>query len=154
TSDTDTEIVAHLVNLHVSDGKPLEDAVRAALRELRGTYAIAVLSKHEAGKIVVAKSASPLVLGLSDGETFCGSDVPALLPYTRSMIFLEDGEMALLTRGGVTISNLDGNVVERDAVHIDWSPMMAEKAGFKHFMLKEIHEQPRAIEDTLRGRLN
>ena len=153
-SDTDTEIVAHLINLKTREGHGLEEAVRLALREVRGTYAIAVVSKNEPDKLVVSKTASPLVLGLGQGEMFVGSDVPALLPYTRDMIFLEDGEIATLTANSVRISTLDGKPVERAAQRIDWSEMMAEKAGFKHFMLKEIHEQPRALEDTLRGRLD
>ena len=154
-SDTDTELVAHLVHFKVKDGLDLESAVRAALRELHGAYAIAVLSKNEPDRIVVAKSSSPLVLGLGDGVTYCGSDIPALLPYTRRMVFLEDGDMAVLTREGASVTRIDtGEKVERAEKHIDWSSVMAEKAGFKHFMLKEIHEQPRAIEDTLRGRLD
>ena len=153
-SDTDTEIVAHLIDQHVRDGKDIEAAVRGALSEVHGAYALAVLSASEPDRLVVAKSASPLVIGLGDGESFCGSDIPALLPYTREMIFLEDGEMAVLTAGAVVISRIEGGVVEREAMHIDWSPVMAEKAGYKHFMLKEIHEQPRAMEDTLRGRLD
>jgi glucosamine--fructose-6-phosphate aminotransferase (isomerizing) len=154
-SDTDTELVAHLVSFKLEDGLDLEGGVRAALRELHGAYAIAVMSRKEPDRIVVAKSSSPLVLGLGDGVTYCGSDVPALLPYTRRMIFLEDGDMAVLTREGARLSRIDsGERVERPEKSIDWSPVMAEKAGFKHFMLKEIHEQPRAIEDTLRGRLD
>jgi len=153
-SDTDTEIIAHLVSLRVRDGLSIEDAVRAALGEVEGAYAIAVLSREEPQRLVVAKSSSPLVIGLGEGETFCGSDIPALLPYTRDMIFLEDGDMAVLTADGARITRLDGEVADRRARHIDWSPMMAEKAGYKHFMLKEIFEQPRAMEDTLRGRLD
>jgi glucosamine--fructose-6-phosphate aminotransferase (isomerizing) len=154
-SDTDTEIVAHLVHEKIKEGADLEEAVRRALNEMHGAYAIAVLSRNEPDRIVVAKSSSPLVLGVGDGVTYCGSDIPALLPYTRRMIFLEDGDMAVLTREGARITRIVGGaVVERDIKQIDWSPVMAEKAGFKHFMLKEIHEQPRAIEDTLRGRLD
>ena len=153
-SDTDTEIVAHLIAREVQAGRVLLEAVRHALRRVEGAYALAVVSEDEPDSLVVAKSSSPLVLGLGQGETFCGSDIPALLPYTRSMIFLEDGEMALLRRDEVQIWTLEGERVEREARHIDWSPVMAEKAGYKHFMLKEIFEQPRALEDTLRGRLD
>jgi glucosamine--fructose-6-phosphate aminotransferase (isomerizing) len=128
--------------------------VRRALSSVEGAYAIAVMTTGEPDTIVVAKSSSPLVLGVGEGATYCGSDIPALLPYTRDMIFLEDGEMAILRREGVAISKLDGTVVERAPRRIDWSPVMAEKAGYKHFMLKEIFEQPRAMEDTLRGRLD
>ncbi len=153
-SDTDTELVAHLIQLEVAQGKSLEDAVRGALAELQGAYAIAVLSEKEPERIVVAKHSSPLVVGLGEGESFCASDIPALLPYTRDMIFLEDGEVAVLERDRIRISKLDGTAVERAPRRIDWSPVMAEKAGYKHFMLKEIFEQPRAMEDTLRGRLD
>jgi glucosamine--fructose-6-phosphate aminotransferase (isomerizing) len=153
-SDTDTEIVAHLIDSHVRDGKDIEAAVRGALSEVHGAYALAVLSVAEPDRLVVAKSASPLVIGLGEDANLCGSDIPALLPYTRRMIFLEDGEMAVLTKDAVRITTLAGEEVERAPTHIDWSPVMAEKAGYKHFMLKEIHEQPRAMEDTLRGRLD
>ena len=153
-SDTDTEIVAHLIDQQVREGHDLESAVRKALAEVHGAYALAVISRAEPDRLVVAKSASPLVIGLGPGATYCGSDIPALLPYTREMIFLDDGEMAVLTKDGAQITTLDGKVIDRAPRHIDWSPVMAEKAGYKHFMLKEIHEQPRAIEDTLRGRLD
>ncbi len=153
-SDTDTEIVAHLVDRELGRGaSSLFEAVRAALSRVRGAYALAVISKNEPDRLVVAKSASPLVIGLGDGETLCGSDIPALLGHTRSMLFLEDGEMAELTAGGVRIATLDGKPVERQPRRIDWSPVQAEKSGYKHFMLKEIFEQPRAVEDTLRGRI-
>ena len=153
-SDTDTELVAHLVRREVDRGADLETAVRKTLARLHGAYAIAVLSTHEPERVVVAKNASPLVLGLDDDASYCASDVPALLPYTRRVVFLEDGEMAVLERGGVRITTVEGAAVERDEQRIDWSPAMAEKAGYKHFMLKEIFEQPRALEDTFRGRLD
>jgi glutamine---fructose-6-phosphate transaminase (isomerizing) len=153
-SDTDTEIVAHLVHRALADGaKNCFEAVRRALAELRGAYSLAVVCKKEPDRIVVAKSASPLVIGLGDGETLCGSDIPALLGHTREMIFLEDGEMAELSATGARIETLDGKPVERAPRRIDWSPIQAEKSGYKHFMLKEIFEQPRAVEDTLRGRI-
>jgi len=153
-SDTDTELVAHLIHEKQAEGHGLEEAVRRALLEIHGAYAIAVMSQTEPDRIVVAKSSSPLVLGIADGAMMCGSDIPALLPWTRKMVFLEDGDMALLTKDAVKIRGLDGTLVERPVKEVDWSPVMAEKAGYKHFMLKEIHEQPRAIEDTLRGRLD
>jgi glucosamine--fructose-6-phosphate aminotransferase (isomerizing) len=154
SSDTDTEIIAHLIDAQCRKGLVLEEAVRAALKEVEGAYAIAVLRKSEPQKLVVAKNASPLVLGIGDGENLCGSDIPAVLPYTRRVIILEDGQMAVLTANSVQVSTVDGQPVDAKVKTIDWSPAMAEKAGFKHFMLKEIHEQPRAIEDTLRGRLD
>jgi glutamine---fructose-6-phosphate transaminase (isomerizing) len=153
SSDTDTEIVAHLVNRAGRQYPRLFDAVREALRQVRGAYALAVASRLDHDHIVVAKSASPLVIGLGDGETLCGSDIPALLGHTRKMLFLEDGEMAELGRDGVKIETLKGTPVSRTPKHIDWSPVQAEKGGYKHFMLKEILEQPRAVEDTLRGRI-
>ena len=154
SSDTDTEIIAHLIDGHCRKGLVLEEAVRAALKEVEGAYAIAVIRKSEPQKLVVAKNASPLVLGIGEGENLCGSDIPAVLPYTRRVIILEDGQMAVLTASSVHVSTIDGQPVDAKVKTIDWSPAMAEKAGFKHFMLKEIHEQPRAIEDTLRGRLD
>ena len=153
-SDTDTELVAHLISIETANGKDLEAAVRAALGQLEGAYAIAVISEAEPDRILVAKSSSPLVIGIGEDEMFCASDIPALLPYTRDMVFLEDGEVAVLTRNAATISTVAGEPIERAPRRIDWSPVMAEKAGYKHFMLKEIFEQPRALEDTLRGRLD
>ncbi|HEX7451088.1 MAG TPA: glutamine--fructose-6-phosphate transaminase (isomerizing) [Polyangiaceae bacterium] len=152
-SDTDTEIVAHLINRAVAKGGTLFEAVRTALGRTRGAYALAVASSKEPDLIVVAKNASPLVIGLADGATLCGSDIPALLGHTRKMLFMEDNEMAELTRDGVRLETISGERVKRAPRHIDWSPVQAEKGGYKHFMLKEIFEQPRAIEDTLRGRI-
>jgi len=153
-SDTDTEIVAHLVNQALERGaKTLFDAVRVALKKVRGAYALAVLSQKEPDRIVVARNDSPLVIGVGNGEMLCGSDIPALLAHTRDMIFLDDGELAELTSAGVRIETLDGRPVVRATKRIDWNPLQAEKGGFKHFMLKEIFEQPRAVEDTLRGRV-
>jgi len=156
SSDTDTEIVAHLVDEAQRSGKTkLEDAVREALSRVRGAYAIAVVTGDSPEEIVVAKQDSPLVLGLGDGEMFAASDIPALLAHTRDVILLDDGEMARLTKGEIAITKIaDGSKVTRAPKRIDWSPTQAEKGGYKHFMLKEIHEQPRAIEDTLRGRVD
>jgi glutamine---fructose-6-phosphate transaminase (isomerizing) len=152
-SDTDTEIVAHLIDQALEGGKgTLEDAVRSTLQRVRGAFAIAAISGDAPGEIVVAKHDSPLVLGIGDDEMLAASDIPALLASTRDVIFLEDGEMAVLTRSSATITKLDGTPVERAKKRIDWSPTQAEKGGYKHFMLKEIFEQPRAVEDTLRGR--
>src|SRR5579883_2883994 len=154
-SDTDTEIVAHLVDEALRAGAPrLVEAVRAALRRVRGAYAIAVLGADAPDEIVVAKANCPLVIGIGQGEMLCASDIPALLAHTREVVFLHDGEIATLTRGAAEIATLEGARVERAKRTIDWSPTQAEKGGYKHFMLKEIHEQPRAVEDTLRGRLD
>ncbi len=153
-SDTDTEIVAHLVDEEVRGGHPLAAAVRNALKQVRGAYAIAVLCAESPDEIVVAKADSPLVIGIGKGEMLCASDIPALLAHTRDVVFLDDGEVARLTRTGFELTKLDGSVVQRAAKRIDWSATQAEKGGYKHFMLKEIHEQPRAVEDTLRGRVD
>jgi glucosamine--fructose-6-phosphate aminotransferase (isomerizing) len=154
-SDTDTEIVAHLVEEALGSGRGrLVDAVRTALGRVRGAYAIAVLSAEAPGEIVVAKADSPLVIGMGQGETLCASDIPALLAHTREVVFLQDGEVATLTRAGAEITTLAGESVKRATKTIDWSPTQAEKGGYKHFMLKEIDEQPRAVEDTLRGRVD
>jgi len=153
-SDTDTEIVAHLVDLATQRGLDLFEAVRETLKVIRGAYAIAVISRSDASRIVLAKNASPLVLGVGDGVMLAASDVPALLAHTRDVIFLEDGEMAEITRKGARIETVGGQRVERAATRITWSLMQAERGGYKHFMLKEIHEQPRALEDTLRGRVS
>jgi glucosamine--fructose-6-phosphate aminotransferase (isomerizing) len=157
-SDTDTEILAHLVDEALRAGSPggagLLGAVRAALARVRGSYGVAVLSADAPDEIVVAKADSPLVLGVGEGEMLCASDIPALLSYTRDVILLHDGEIARITAGGVDITTLAGERVERASKRIDWSPTQAEKGGYKHFMLKEIHEQPRAVEDTLRGRVD
>ncbi|MGB0680452.1 MAG: glutamine--fructose-6-phosphate transaminase (isomerizing) [Polyangiales bacterium] len=152
-SDTDTEIVAHLIALAYQAGGDLRQAVAAAVAQLEGAYALAVVAEHTRPEVVVAKQSSPLVLGVGSEESYCASDVAALLPFTREMIFLEDGELAVLGPGRLAIQDMAGREVERAARHIPWSPVMAEKAGYKHFMLKEIDEQPRALEDTLRGRL-
>jgi glucosamine--fructose-6-phosphate aminotransferase (isomerizing) len=153
-SDTDTEIIAHLIHRETQAGHDMVTAIRHSLGHVEGAYAIAVLSEQEPNRIVVAKSASPLVIGVSNGATYCASDIPALLPYTNEMVFLEDSEIAVLEAEGFTLTKLDGTPVSRRSRKISWSPVMAEKAGYKHFMLKEIFEQPRALEDTLRGRLD
>lgn len=164
-SETDTEIVAHLIYAELqnevaiststprSQGERLLQATRRALRQVHGAYAIVVLSTETPDEIVCAKNASPLVIGLGSGETFIASDVPALLEHTRRVIFLEEGDIAQITTGGARIIDLDGNERPRAERTITWSLVAAEKDGYKHFMLKEIHEQPRAVTDTLRGRL-
>jgi len=159
SSDTDTEIVAHLVAEGLSPREPfsqavsLEEAVRSALRHLVGAYAVAVVSSDEPGKIVVAKHDSPLVLGRGNGAWLAASDIPAILAHARDVVLLEDGEMATLTADDAVITKLDGCPVRREPKRVEWSIDEAEKGGFEHFMLKEIHEQPRAIEATLRGRV-
>lgn len=153
SSETDTEVLCHLIHEHTR-GSTLEDAVRKALGEVEGTYAIAVISQDEPDKIVAVRKDSPLVVGLGEGEYFVASDIPAFLSYSRDVIFLDDGEMAVLTRNGVSVIDSGGNTVRKEVNSVSWSPSMAEKGGYKHFMLKEIYEQPRAIADTLRGRFS
>ena len=155
-SDTDTEIVAHLIEEARADKTTtLAAAVRAALLQVRGAYAIAVVADDAPHEIVVAKNESPIVLGLGDGETWAASDIPAILEHTRDVVFLLDGEMAVLTKDGARITTIvDDAPVTRAPKRILWSATQAEKGGYKHFMLKEIFEQPRAVQDTLLGRLD
>ena len=152
TSETDTEVLCHLIQDYAKR-YPLEDAVREVLKEVKGAYALAVIKEDEPDKIVGVKKDCPLVVGLGDEEFFIASDVSAFLNYSRDVIFLEDAEIAVLTGGGIKIT-LDGISVQKDVKSVSWSPSMAEKGGYRHFMLKEIYEQPRAIADTLRGRFN
>ncbi|BAI81398.1 glucosamine--fructose-6-phosphate aminotransferase [Deferribacter desulfuricans SSM1] len=149
SSETDTEVIAHLIDSLYKDN--LFEAVKNAIKKLKGSYAIAVISENEPDKIVVARYDSPLVIGVGENEMFTASDIPAVLSYTRKFIFLEEGDVATLTKNSVYIEN-NGKEVKREIKVIDWNPVMAEKAGYKHFMLKEIYEQPRAIIDTIRGK--
>ena len=153
SSETDTEIIAHLVEEHYKATHDFVTAVRRALAEVRGAYAVAILCEQEPGKMVAAKLGSPLVVGQGVGENFVASDIPAMLSHTREMIFLEDGEMVVFTGATMEFTDLTGTPRTKTPKTITWSPLMAEKGGYKHFMLKEIHEQPRAIADTLAGRL-
>ncbi|HXV21333.1 MAG TPA: glutamine--fructose-6-phosphate transaminase (isomerizing) [Desulfuromonadales bacterium] len=152
-SETDTEIIAHLVEQHFKECGDFEAAVRAALAEVRGAYAVAILCQQEPGKLIAAKLGSPLVVGQGQGEHFVASDIPAMLSHTREMIFLEDGEMVVFTTDGMRVTDLAGTLLAKSVKTITWSPLMAEKGGYKHFMLKEIYEQPRAIADTIAGRI-
>ena len=154
-SDTDTEIVAHLIHRELNQGAPnLFEAVRKALSHVVGAYAIAIVSRSEPDVVVAARHGSPLVVGIGEDEMLCGSDVTALLAHTRNMLFLEDGDVVELKQSGYRIETVDGRAVERKVKRIDWSAVQAEKSGFKHFMLKEIHEQPDVVEATLRGRID
>ncbi|MBW1659530.1 MAG: glutamine--fructose-6-phosphate transaminase (isomerizing) [Deltaproteobacteria bacterium] len=150
-SETDTEVIAHLIDLGLEEGLSPDNAIREALKKVRGSYALGILFDFDPDTLYAARMESPLVLGLGDGETFFASDVPALLPFTRRCIFLHDGEMAKLTKQEVIVTDLSGKTLDKPVKMINWSPLMAEKEGFKHFMLKEIHEQPRALIDTFRG---
>src|SRR6201993_3114427 len=157
-TETDTEIVAHLVEKNrksANDGTiPLEEAVRKSLSQIRGIYALVFLSTTDPNKIVAARQGPPAVVGLGDGEFFVASDIPALLEHTREIFFLADGDIAVLTQQGVCVMDHDGRPVNRPAQHVTWDPIMAEKGGYKHFMQKEIFEQPRAVRDTLLGRIS
>ncbi len=150
-SDTDTEVLAHLIE-EALDGN-LEDAVMAALNLVEGTYGIAVISSRDPDKIVVARNGSPLLIGLGEGENYVASDVAAILQHTRQVVYLDDGEMAVLTRDSYRVFDLDANDVSKGVNLIDWDLDQIEKGGFEHFMLKEIFEQPATIENTMRGRL-
>src|SRR5437764_4298176 len=152
SSETDTEIFAHLIELEIERGLSLPDAVRAALRRVRGPYALAVVSEKFPEMLVVSKNASPLVVGLGQHCNFVASDVPAILAHTRDVIFLEEGDLAVVTKKGIELTDRSGRKLDRKVRRIEWTPTMAEKNGHKHFMHKEIHEQARALTDTIRGR--
>ncbi len=153
SSETDSEVFAHLISDELKSGLDLPAAVRAAIAHVKGTYALAVVTSSDPHRIVCTKDASPMVLGLGEGQNFLASDVPALLEHTRDFVYMEEGDLAVITASSVDIYNRSGQKVNRPTRRIDWTPMMAEKGGHKHFMHKEIHEQPRAVADTLRGRM-
>ncbi|KFE67565.1 glutamine--fructose-6-phosphate transaminase (isomerizing) [Hyalangium minutum] len=153
SSETDTEVFAHLIYDELERGVDLVEAVRLAIKQVKGTYALAVVTANDPNRIVCTKDSSPMVLGLGQGQNFVASDVPALLEHTRDFVYMEEGDLAVVTAQRVDIYNRQGQIVNRPTRRIDWTPMMAEKGGHKHFMHKEIWEQPRAIADTLRGRM-
>ncbi len=155
-TETDTEIIAHLIENEISNspGLVLEEAVRRTVHRLTGAFAIGVLSANEPNKLVAARMGPPAVIGIGDGEYFLASDVPGILHHTRNIHFLQDGELAVLTPSGVALTDFQGASLPLKVQRITWDPIMAEKAGYKHFMLKEINEQPRAIRDTTLGRVS
>ncbi|HEX8651542.1 MAG TPA: glutamine--fructose-6-phosphate transaminase (isomerizing) [Pyrinomonadaceae bacterium] len=153
-TETDTEVIAHLIEEYLKTGDSLEKAVRQAVQELRGIFALSIISADEPDTIISVRQGPPVVIGLGDGEYFVASDIPPILQHTRDIFFLGDGEIAVLTRDAVRVTDFDGNPVEPTQQRITWDPIMAEKGGFKHFMLKEIYEQPRAVRDTVQGRIS
>jgi glutamine---fructose-6-phosphate transaminase (isomerizing) len=151
-SETDTEVISHLVaSLYEGD---IVKAVQKAVQRMKGAFALGVLTEYEPDRLVAVRYFSPLIIGVGDGENFIGSDIPAILEYTRNVYILNDGEMAVLTRDGVELMTLEGNFISRELFHVDWDIITAEKAGFDHFMLKEIHEQPKAYRDTMGSRID
>jgi glucosamine--fructose-6-phosphate aminotransferase (isomerizing) len=152
-SDTDTEVVAHLIEQRFKECGSFEQAVRRALAELHGAFALCILCEDEPDMLIAAKQGSPLVVGVGEGEFFVASDVPAILSRTREVIFLADRELAVFHSGTVSFSTLDGDPLEKVSRYMEWSPILAEKGGYRHFMLKEIFEQPQAVRNTLAGTL-
>ncbi len=151
-TETDTEVIAHL--LEGQSGRPLEAAVLAVLPRLKGVYALGLISVHDPDKIVVVRNGPPVVVGAGQGESFLASDAPAILHHTREVLFMDDGDLAVLTPAGVRLLDFEGRERPLRLTHVGWDPIAAEKGGYKHFMLKEIHEQPRAVRDSLVGRIS
>lgn len=153
-SETDTEVIAHLIEEYLKESYDMETAFRRAVRRLQGSFAIGAICKSEPEKLFAVRNESPLIIGIGSGENFIASDIPAVLSYTRDVQILNDGEFCVVTKSGVIISDIDGALVNKDVMKIQWDAKGAEKAGYPHFMLKEIHEQPRAVKDTLSGRID
>src|SRR5690606_40273701 len=154
-TETDTEVVAHLIGHYIeTESLSLELAVRKAVQQLRGIFALSIISVDEPDTVIAVREGPPVVIGLGDGEFFVASDIPPILQHTRDVFFLGDREIAVLTKDAVRVTDFDGGIIEPKQQRITWDPIMAEKGGFKHFMLKEIYEQPRAVRDTAQGRVS
>ena len=153
-TETDTEIIAHLIEEYLKQDGNFEKAVRSAVRDLRGIFALSIINADEPDLVIAVRQGPPVVIGLGDREFFVASDIPPILQHTRDVFFLGDGEIAILTRDSVRVTDFNGNSVQPAVQRITWDPIMAEKGGFKHFMLKEIYEQPRAVRDTVQGRIS
>jgi glucosamine--fructose-6-phosphate aminotransferase (isomerizing) len=153
-TETDTEIIAHLIEEYLKEDHNFENAVRRAMLDLKGIFALSIINADEPDTIIAVRQGPPVVIGLGDGEFFVASDIPPILQHTRDVFFLGDGEMAILTRDAVRVTDFEGNSVQPAIQRITWDPIMAEKGGFKHFMLKEIYEQPRSVRDTVQGRIS
>jgi glutamine---fructose-6-phosphate transaminase (isomerizing) len=153
-TETDTEVIAHLIEEYLKTDDSFESAVRSAVRDLRGIFALSIISTDEPDTVIAVRQGPPVVIGLGDGEFFVASDVPPILQHTRDIFFLGDGEIAVLTKDSVRVTDFEGGSVQPHTQRITWDPIMAEKGGFKHFMLKEIYEQPRAVRDTVQGRVS
>jgi glucosamine--fructose-6-phosphate aminotransferase (isomerizing) len=153
-TETDTEVIAHLIEEYLREEQSFERAVQRTVRDLRGIFALSIISVDEPDTIIAVRQGPPVVVGLGDGEFFVASDIPPILQHTRDVFFLGDGELAVITRDAVRVTDFEGSVREPQHQRITWDPIMAEKGGFKHFMLKEIYEQPRAVRDTVQGRVS
>src|SRR5688572_16670095 len=153
-TETDTEIIAHLIEEHLREKLSFEEAVRTAVVELRGIFALSIINADEPDTIIAVRQGPPVVIGLGDREFFVASDIPPILHHTRDVFFLGDGEIAVINKDAVRVIDFEGNTVQPSIQRITWDPIMAEKGGFKHFMLKEIYEQPRAVRDTVQGRVS
>jgi glucosamine--fructose-6-phosphate aminotransferase (isomerizing) len=153
-TETDTEIIAHLIEEHLRHNSTFEQAVRSAVTELRGIFALSIINADEPDTIIAVRQGPPVVIGLGDREFFVASDIPPILQHTRDVFFLGDGEIAIINKDAVRVIDFEGNSVQPAIQRITWDPIMAEKGGFKHFMLKEIYEQPRSVRDTVQGRIS